>query len=516
MEYGCVTLTVKLDDTIHDVKKQLLSKLTFLYNKTECQIRLQHAGKELQNNLRLFDYNIVRESTLNLYLRLPGGMENEKKIKTVLQASEHDTNLNEDDVKAAFDNGESDKNDQTDTDAEVILAVDDSANNTNTDNNNNKSDSNNKNNNDSITTHNHKFHDFVKVIEKIDPKDAKKIREKYSFLFEENCYKIFTPKHFIDDSEETAKLFLENEREKFGARLWRTILAVLIPILLFPFAAHPSINVPIISLCGIALLIMFVGYFFHVFSIFGRAKRKPGSVIYRMYSVSAISPEWTSMSVAYRVYAFQNHPIESISEFSAIDGGIAQSMLLTISCYSWATVLCAIAFEAEDKGFKALNFGDVSELIGCFGLVLIGTFDLDPFNSRLQICHYLGALLGTGTIIGFWYQQYKIGNHKGRDVAYHIIGPTILSAVAVTCFLLWQYYGYIADKYPPVRKNRKPGCLEKLMSPCIPEDEPDLSQISNISLKNVFFEAVFLFCGACSMCLWMIYYHECHKNNYCL
>ena len=384
-------------------------------------------------------------------------------------------------------------------------------------------------NNNNITKKDERSNtDLVRALEEVDghtAKEKKELLEKYAFLKDTSTYKVFSPEEFADSNHEIIGLFEKNEKEKYTARIWRSTSAIIIPLLLFPFMAWAKATV--IEMLGIALLLMFISYFIHIFSIFGRAARKPGNKIYRMYSVSAIAKGWTSMSVAYRVYAFPNHPIESISEFSAIDGGIAQTMLLTISCYSWAVVLCAIAFELEDKILgltddqstreafaNALNIGDVCEVFGCFGLVLIGTFDLDPFNPTLQKLHYTGAALGVGTVVGYCYQQWVIGHYKD-DIIAHAIFPIIISIIAFIAFCMWQFYGCVADRFPPQKASKKKkSCLMKIVDHCIPT-EYNLERITTISLKNVISEAIFLFCGALCMCLWLFNYHECHQHEQC-
>ena len=354
--------------------------------------------------------------------------------------------------------------------------------------------------------------------------------------FSRGEYNVFTPQNFTnlcimqnDDEEDTQNLSMRQifkTVNKFRA-IAKTIQAT--GLLIYPLSlvalSSSGINVSPIACAGYILMVMFTAYFTVTTSFFWKAHYK-GHYLYRVYSLSGIIPDWTDMAVCYRALRFPYNPIESISEFSAIHGGMGQIYLFSIGLFSWCVLLVSF-FTQKQFNDKFQSFGiEICEIVGCYGLLLIGTFELDPFNKYTILCHYLGGVLGVCTIIGFNYQQFfiysKLNSVSGGDILYRVVLPIVIDMCFIIGYSSWIYCGSKAQKYgknliQDLIVDKKLKLINNDSNNNNNNDDDDDGQhvsddhrksLNKFALTNVCCEALFLIGAAYSMCLYLVSYED--------
>jgi len=321
-------------------------------------------------------------------------------------------------------------------------------------------------------------------------------------------------------------------------RLARWTFITALPVIFLFVLTHRD-EIDLAFLIGIAIEAMYVVYFSMIAYLFysgtGEEKHDGPRYLFRIWTRSESVRGWADMSIAAEQRRYALHAIQSISEFSAVEGAISSSMLANLGSFSWATV--AMHFAAE-LSCNSLVFGwdiaDYCEIIGVCGLVMIGMFELNPYNPGMKLFHYIGAAAGVGTIAGYVIQSWSRSHEQGWQT---LIAPVIIAVIGGTCFILWQWSNKQTDakilefhkKYTNATVTEKPGnflCIPckqckresldeqdgKVWEICKPITDKDRKEIrraiTRLSIRNVVTEGIFLFSGATSLALWLMFYHE--------
>ena len=131
-------------------------------------------------------------------------------------------------------------------------------------------------------------------------------------------------------------------------------------------------------------------------------------------------------------------------------------------------------------------------------------FELDPYNPGMKTFHYVGAGCGVGTIVGYAIQSWSLMN--AYDNGGYLVAPILISVIAFTCFLLWQFwFNRKTEKYQQEIREKWNGNETK---PTTEELQEIREKITSLSLSNVISEGIFLFMGATSLALYLMFYDD--------
>lgn len=318
-------------------------------------------------------------------------------------------------------------------------------------------------------------------------------------------------------------------------RFIRMIFIFCIPVLLLGvnqiFSTDGNSDTQLTFSLGLGLIIMYIAYFTYLIILLSGCRccticccdycnsdiDRPVQHLHRIESYNAILNYWSGMTFTYRAeYKSKNlihkrhsfyHPINSISEFSAIMGGEAHPMLIIIGSYSFAVLIVAIAAEQEIHGFT-WSWDVFCELFGCFGIIMIGTFEFDLNSPKMGCLHNIGVAFAACTMIGCILQSVMLYNHCDHDGEYNY--KLVLSiGIAVIAALSGAWFFYISSK------GDKWG-FENGKKPITDENNRELiGQVTKYTYINIISESACIFSAAMSMCMWLMQYEQCRECDGC-
>jgi len=148
--------------------------------------------------------------------------------------------------------------------------------------------------------------------------------------------------------------------------------------------------------------------------------------------------QWAVMRIANTQILYKLRAIQSISEFSAISGGLANHMIANLGPMTWVGVgmLYAAHMQCLDDSPFHLDIADIFVCIGVNGIVMIGLFELNQFDRGLKVGHYAGVGMAIFILFACLIQGVSIS--MAEDNWTHLIVPILLNVIAWPCFLYWM------------------------------------------------------------------------------
>jgi len=312
-----------------------------------------------------------------------------------------------------------------------------------------------------------------KKIEKTQPSDDEKELEELRRVADANDFSLLNP--------DEDKLIERASQEKFYSGLFRSSISLGISIVAMIMAHN---NMSIEKITSVTVALVFIFYCVHIWYIFCKAER-----IFRIYTVAAVPDDWMNMSIAFVNKEYHTVPLQSISEFSAIAGGFARTALLRIGTVAWLSAFLVTVVRLKVGMKRLFKDGLLFELIGAFGIDIVGTFYLDPYSNLMKFGHYFGVFCCLGTVVGLWCQSVK------ADQNYFLT-----SVVTLVCVIFFGLFlGYYPYFYNPSKEE-----LEKH------------DVVTSISRKILLFETLGLGMAALAFVLYFWFEHvPCELNQTC-
>jgi hypothetical protein len=143
--------------------------------------------------------------------------------------------------------------------------------------------------------------------------------------------------------------------------------------------------------------------------------------------------QWAVMRIANTQILYKLRAIQSISEFSAISGGLANHMIASLGPISWVGV--SMLFAAHMPTTR-IDIADAFLCIGVNGIVMIGMFELNTGDTGLVIGHYVGVGMAIFILFACLIQGVSIS--MAEENWTHLIMPVLLNVIAWPCFLYWM------------------------------------------------------------------------------
>jgi len=243
-------------------------------------------------------------------------------------------------------------------------------------------------------------------------------------------------------------------------------------------------------------------------------KRNKRAYLFKVETRMTRVPEWAEMRVANTQLVHLFRPIQSISEFSAISGGLANHMIANLGPISLVMVIMLFGSEMQCMNGNGFSW-DVADgllLVGVSGIVVIGIFELNHFELAMKRLHYLGVMMAICILVASLIQGVALGG------GYKVF-PIVMNAIAWPCFVYWQFLS--SNKRAQQFEDR----LRKRMEQQNAEDDPLKDEglavfaeklrheINWFTLKCIALEGTVIYCVTLALAYYVFFWGtECGRG----
>jgi len=188
---------------------------------------------------------------------------------------------------------------------------------------------------------------------------------------------------------------------------------------------------------GIGVVLSFTLYFGNLaMELYPGLRETEDAYLFKMVTRMSTVPNWASRRVANTQLLYLYRPIQSISEFNAISGGQSNQMLSNLGSAWFLMYAVTLAQDMQCGDYQSrVGFCDIVVMFGLAGIMMIGIFELNDYDSAMKLFHLIGVGMAILILCAGLIQGMALGTTKGGG---YLVVPIVTNLVAWSCFVYWQ------------------------------------------------------------------------------